>query len=82
MKFADKFNSQMTFLFFSFFLFFVKVWCTVGSCILDLPKEHIIYILKKKFGYSTITVLTFEIIVALDLNYKFGIVEIVSEFKS
>ena len=68
----------------TFFLFFwgVKVRCTVGSCILDLTKKHIIYILKKKFGYSTIIVLNFEIIVALDLNYKFGIVEIVSEFKS
>lgn len=53
------------------FFFPVKVGGTVGSCILDLPKEHIIYILKKKFGYSTITVLIFEIIVALDLNYKF-----------
>lgn len=54
----------------TFFFFSVKVGGTVGSCILDLPKEHIIYILKKKFGYSTITVLIFEIIVALDLNYK------------
>ena len=53
------------------FFLLVKVRCRVGSCILDLPKEHIIYMLKKKFGYGTITVLNFEIIVALDLNYKF-----------